>query len=386
MRKQTDSQATETLALLENWLKAVHDVVQHIGITRGPHAPYYCIRQSPWPLEATHVVCRDTSRVIEYLKKRHALGVRGPLERIADAAKIWTDKRAAVEAFGKTKHANGEFPAAARELEQCTETGLPEQKRLNLDLRIAVGAVWRPRFPLLAERFGKERPFLIRSSLVRWALWVQEAFADAIRDWPLPDERDIFGQANEGNDVCGVGLESQERWELAGVVLPRVIPNTDETPIKLTIEEARRVGDLPVALPVIKRLDDEIEAFVIEAVRWPQGNLQPARTEHFFHAVNELEQLVGSERGPNGEEAGSVDKATLAMAILFKNPEISPTKLAQEVGVSRGTLYSKSKKWIDVRRTLRARNTGEALRGSKSADGRLDAAAEHREFDPTDDE
>ncbi len=95
---------------------------------------------------------------------------------------------------------------------------------------------------------------------------------------------------------------------------------------------------------------------------------------------------VSGGKGTGGAEATLIDEATLAMAIIFKNPEISPTDLARQVGVSRGTLYSRSKKWIDVRRTLMARDKGEALQGTKSADGELDATGECREFDPIDDE
>jgi hypothetical protein len=298
MRKQTDSLATETLALLENWLKAVHDVIQHIGTTRGPHAPYYCIRQSPWPLEATEVLCRDTSRVIEYLKKRHALVVRIPLERTAQAATIWTAKRATVIEFSKIKHSTADAAVeAAHELERFTDDRLPEQKRLNLDLRIAEGAIWRASFPLLAERLGDGDRFLTRRNLIRWALWVERAFADVIRDWQLPDESASFPRLNERDDVRTGWPESHERWELVNVVSPGFIPNTDETPIKLAIAEARRAGDLDVALPLIKELNNEINRFVLEAARWPQGNLQPSRTEHLFRAVNELEELVGSEAG-----------------------------------------------------------------------------------------
>jgi len=78
-----------------------------------------------------------------------------------------------------------------------------------------------------------------------------------------------------------------------------------------------------------------------------------------------------------------VGKETLAKAILFEKPDISPSDLAKQVGVSRGTLYSKSKKWIDVRRTLVARDHAQAVKGTKSADGALDAEAEEREFHPT---
>ena len=81
-----------------------------------------------------------------------------------------------------------------------------------------------------------------------------------------------------------------------------------------------------------------------------------------------------------------VNKPTLATAILLEEPEISPTELAERVGVSRGTLYGRSKKWKHVRDTLRARDSARVLKGTKSLDGDIEAQAEHREFHPTDDE
>jgi hypothetical protein len=304
MPQKTASTPADTLALLHNCLKATHDVVHHIAATRGPRAAYYRVDRRPWPIEATDILSRDTSRVIEYINDRHALDVGIPLERIRQAAMTWTAKRDSVVAFGKTKHADTDAAAtAACELERFIEDGLPEQKRLNLDLRIAEGAVWRAVFPLLAEHFGKERPFLIRRNLIRWSLWVREAFAEVIRQWSLPDEHEIVSRQNE-NDEPSVGwLESQERWELANMIIPRYIPSTDETPKKLAIEEARRVRDLAIALPLIKKLDDQLEAFVLEAVRWPQGNLQPSRTEHLLQAVTELEDLVGSEASDSASES-----------------------------------------------------------------------------------
>ena len=93
--------------------------------------------------------------------------------------------------------------------------------------------------------------------------------------------------------------------------------------------------------------------------------------------------------GGTGQECDTkrpLHKATIAKAILFEEPDISPTELAKRVGVSRGTLYSKSKKWIDVRRTLKARDNTATPHGTKSADGKLDAAADDRESHPTHDQ
>jgi hypothetical protein len=250
--------------------------------------------------------------VIQYLNDWHSLDVRGPLERILRAADLWAEKLDAVVAYGKKKYPDSEAAAAsARELAEFTDAGLPEQKRLHLDLRIAEGAFWRARFPLESRCSGPARPFLIRRLVVHWTVWIRDAFSDAIRDWSLPDESEIFSQSG-GEDGTWTGfLESPERWELAEVIMPRYIPDTDETPRKLAIEEARRLGDLPVALPLIKRLDEEVEAFVTEAVRWPRGNLQPARTEHLFRAVNELRDLVGTDTSESAPEAPSNTPAEL---------------------------------------------------------------------------
>ena len=76
------------------------------------------------------------------------------------------------------------------------------------------------------------------------------------------------------------------------------------------------------------------------------------------------------------------EKVDLAVAILLRAPEISPTKLAEQVGVARSTLYSKRGKWQPVRQTLTARDAGRMAKGAKSADGDLDAEGEDREFHP----
>ena len=298
MPKKIASTPKDSLALLQNWLEGAQEVTHHIGATRGLRAAYHREDRSPWPLEAQGILERDTPSIIEYLKNRHALDIRIPFERIAQTAMIWTAKRDTVVAFGKTKHPGSDAAAAAaRELERFAEDGLPEQKRLNLDLRIAEGAIWRATFPLLAECFGEEHPFLIRSRLIRWALWVRESFAEVIREWPVPDANEILSGENEDHGPSGIWLESQERWELAVMAFPRYVPDTNETPTKLAVEEARRVGDLAVALPRIDSLDDELEAFVKEAVCRPQGNTQPSRTEHLLRAAGALEKLVGGRKG-----------------------------------------------------------------------------------------
>lgn len=320
MPKTSASTPQDTFVILQDWIKAAKAAVLHIGATRGSHAPYYCIKQQPWPIEAIDTLKRDTSFIIEYLDSRHALHIGVPLKRIVLATDNWLSKRNAVEAFGKTKHTHSEAAAvAARELERFTDDGLPEQRRINLDLRVAEGALWRAAFPLLAQRGGNEDRFLIRRNLIHWALWIQKAFAQVIREWALPDERVIPSMPEEDGEASAVWLESMERWELAATVLPRYIPDTDETPKKLAIDEARRIGDLIVALPLIKRLDEEIDAFVVEAVYWPQGNRQPARTEHLLRAVDELQDLVSSKSGTSGGKQKTTPPAWERLQIVKSN-------------------------------------------------------------------
>jgi hypothetical protein len=87
-------------------------------------------------------------------------------------------------------------------------------------------------------------------------------------------------------------------------------------------------------------------------------------------------QLVGYAAA-NDQSGPNVHPATLAKAFLFEEPDISPTDLANRVGVSRGTLYSNSPKWRDIARTLRARNRDKIPKGVKSKDGFIEAEHSH---------
>lgn len=281
---------SDNLNFLTTWLGSATEVVHHIGCTRGLHAAYYSPEHAePWPTESVHCLQRDTAGIVVYLRRRHRLEVAEPFERIAQSAATWMTKRDAIEAFATVKHTDTDAAVAAmHQLARVTDEGLPDQKRLNLDLRIAEGAVWRASFPLLADQFAHEKPFIIRGNLIRWAIWVRDAFADAIHDWP-----------DESDDPDG-WTENKERWQLANIVFPSNIPNTDETPEKLAIEEARRAGDFAVALPRIEALMKTLSAFVTQAARWPQGNHRPALTEQLCGAINDLERLVGSEEAGKG--------------------------------------------------------------------------------------
>ena len=102
--------------------------------------------------------------------------------------------------------------------------------------------------------------------------------------------------------------------------------------------------------------------------------------------VNDRAATPGERTGATGDGKPEPHPASIAMAILFEHPDISPTDLAKQVGVSRGTLYSKSAKWKHVRQTLKARNNAQAVRGTKSTDGDLEAQGQYREYDPTHDD
>ena len=99
-----------------------------------------------------------------------------------------------------------------------------------------------------------------------------------------------------------------------------------------------------------------------------------------------LKELGSREPEGAGEVAETDGKSSLnkrtdvviprdehAIAILLKEPEILPEKLAQRGGVSRSTLYRKSKRWNDVRLTLMARDTRSIPSGTKDRDGNLEA-------------
>jgi hypothetical protein len=317
MPRKTPPPPEQTLALLNTWLKAARDAINHIGCTRGPRAAYYYADRSPWPTDATEILRARTPEVIAYLQARHALEVRVPLERIVQAADTWMTKRDRIVQFPQTLPKDPDaVRAAVDELARFSEEGLAERRRLDLDLCIAEGALWRGSFPLLAECYGKQRRFVIRRNLIAWSIWVRDTFAEAIRDWPLPNEAKLPAHGSGRRGASSGWLESVERWELVAVVFPRYVPRTDEDPKKLAIEEARRAGDLPVVLPLIGGLFDELREFVDEAVRWPQGNLQPSRTEHLLRAVNALEELVGTEKATAAARAdqGAVAPPSLVVA------------------------------------------------------------------------
>lgn len=299
----------DTLALLRNWLGAAKSVVEHIGAMRGNQVVYYHLDPVPWPLDAIEFLDRNSPQVIEYLKRRHALDVRTPVERISHAAKAWAEKRGRVV---RSAGSGPPTPEVTHELSRFTEADLPEQRRLELDLRIVEGSCWHAFFPLVAGDKGETDTFRVRRLLVRWAVWVADALAETIKAWPPPDEH--IATATPNDRSCGV--ENPERWELANVILPRYVLDTDDTPIKLAIAEARQVGDLAVALPRIERIEPEIAAFLREAVDWPQGNARPSRTVILGHTVSELEKMVGSNGPLTTSETHELDASNPELSLL----------------------------------------------------------------------
>ena len=294
MPKRKTSVATVTLEVLDEWQAAAQHVESHIAGTRGVHAAYYREDLSPWPIEAAETLRHKTAIVIEHIESRESLNVRAFLERIQEAAATWVTKRNFVIQFREIRHADRDAVVAAMDkLARFTNDGLPCQERLSLDLSIAEGAIWLAQFPLLAERTNGQPPFIIRHNLIRWVSWVQGAFSSAIHDWAVPGIAAIRPR-QEGKRTSGASMESRERWELANVVFPRIVCDTNRTPKKLAIAEARRVGDLDVALPRIDKLLELLEVFVTAAARQPQGSIQPRCTEGLMRAVTALEELVGS--------------------------------------------------------------------------------------------
>ncbi len=284
--------------LLRSWLGSARGVVYHIGNTRGPHASFHREELDPWPIAATHVLKRNTGTVIEYIATRHSLDIRAPLERIVAASQLWTSKRDGIVEFSKIPHGDAAAARVAVDvLSQFTEQGLPEQRRLDLDLRIAEGATWLAQFPLLAEQFGHEHQFVIRKNLILWSMWALEAVPRTCSTWPLPSETEIFTRVKSGRGSSGGWLESAERGELANVISPRYVPDSRDTPMKLAIDEARYAGDLSVALPRIEGLLDELQRYVMARIR-DQGD----RTENLLVAVNTLEALIGSSNAQPAQE------------------------------------------------------------------------------------
>lgn len=81
---------------------------------------------------------------------------------------------------------------------------------------------------------------------------------------------------------------------------------------------------------------------------------------------------VGATAASPGKPPFDVHPATIAKAILFEQPDITPTDLARRLGVSPSTLYSKRKGWKDVRAILLARPKHDAAAGIKTG-GDLEA-------------
>ncbi|UCC31278.1 MAG: hypothetical protein JSU86_03185 [Phycisphaerales bacterium] len=96
--------------------------------------------------------------------------------------------------------------------------------------------------------------------------------------------------------------------------------------------------------------------------------------------------LAPARHSADDTSSPEIDKPTLALAILFQQPDISPTDLANRVGVARSTLYSKSPKWKPVRQTLTARGDGTLPKGRKGNDGSIEAEHEYSEYHPADDD
>jgi len=320
---------SDKLSLLRNWVGTAKSVVEHIGATRGQQVAYYHLAPIPWPQDAIAFLDWNSRKVIEYLKKRHAFDVQAAVDRISNAAKTWAEKRSKVITSAGTRAPS---PEVAHDLARFTESDLPEQRRLDLDLRIIEGAVWRASFPLIARSRSSADPFCIRRLLVGWALWIEEAFAQCIRDWSVPDERTAPVIA-EG---AGFFAESPERWEQVNVILPRYT-SIAEVPTTLAINEARDAGDLPVAYPIIKRLDEAIRGFVIEAARWPCGNVQPAKGEQLMEAVNDLVELVPIvPEGENGRP-DPVDPATLDLPARARKAGEQYAQVLEALNVSNVT-------------------------------------------------
>jgi hypothetical protein len=86
-----------------------------------------------------------------------------------------------------------------------------------------------------------------------------------------------------------------------------------------------------------------------------------------------------SEDSPPAEQQQLIDREILAIALLWKNPELSLGEIAERVGVKRQTIY-KWPKFLEAAGSLnkytpakRAKKGARDVRGSKSKDGAVDA-------------
>ena len=84
----------------------------------------------------------------------------------------------------------------------------------------------------------------------------------------------------------------------------------------------------------------------------------------------------------NSTERPLPHPASIALAVLFEEPDIQVSELAKRAGVSPGTLYSRGKRWKSVRATLMARGKppADVLGGYKDRDVNVEAW-EKRESD-----
>ncbi len=228
------------------------------------------------------------------------------------------------------------------------------------------------------------------AQLVGWAHVPSKSFGD-----PSPSPRifltslvEDLGDAEQ--IACALQTDCRDSGLGEQLVLHfGVVPVSDFSPAeearaKLFVKEIRAgktfgarwdIGRL--LEPIAAQIEAEVKEIRARDERIGEGGMLDTSTEH-DGPDNSKEQAKqqtvevppASKRDPR---APKIHAATLAKAILFEEPDISPTNLAKQVGVSPGTLYTRTARWKDVRATLLARGDTEAPQGFKDKDGNIEA-------------
>lgn len=187
--------------------------------------------------------------------------------------------------------------------------------------------------PVRADRVGQ-----LRQIIKKLRIWIQRK-----PDRPTPP--DCAGQMVYSTDPGLYGSNPSKEGDGKGAQGNSPVLGDWEP-----VDDPRRLVSIVRPYPMI-----------VPGDKW--GQLGRIKFPDWGDVIEDLRTLgieAASSPGPeraDGQQAG-IAKHTLAKAILFEDPEISPTELAKRVGVRRGTLYKKSPQWIDVRRTLIARGDG----------------------------
>ncbi len=164
--------------------------------------------------------------------------------------------------------------------------------------------------------------------------------------------------------------ESVELYAVDGIITP---PWLNECTHR--IDPLREFGDAVGKPPKRWEAETDGRVYFPKMIEKLESTGLPAKPTAFLahldnehHCTMNYLGLCGSPR----PQTSHVHKATLAQAMIFENPEITPTELVEKLGVTRGMLYKTTGKWANVRRLLVARDGG-GPNGFRTEDGFVDA-------------